>query len=205
LAETQGEQKWWQKALELGAGVAPLVPAWLVSVGLFSSADAAKRAVSRLLEKRGHQLYKDDSYIADVPFSKLTPYRTPGQRGRDSLALVNRTVPDAAHRLAKLVGQISRLDGEPVDIATLPQPTPGAFEPDLETVDATETPIPASPVMVFPRTIAFGRIDVVDSHRRLSARRWSDRDDDDMEMPIIAASNEHRVYVNGEDVSSLLE
>jgi hypothetical protein len=80
------------------------------------------------------------------------------------------------------------------------------IEPDLEPVNAAEQPAeappPAPPSTIFPQAVAVGRI-IIPPHHPLAARLWSDRDD--VAMPIIAASNNHCVFVNIKDVSSLIE
>ncbi|UEM08150.1 hypothetical protein JL101_036260 (plasmid) [Skermanella rosea] len=134
VAETC-ELTWWQKALTAGHGVAPLTPGWLVGAGIFANAEAAKKAVARLLEKTGHQPLKNNSYMAGVPFFKTTPYRRQGQRGHASMALVAPGVANPADLLARHVGPLKLFDGlevlDPkVQTAAVIEIDPAAFEPD---------------------------------------------------------------------------
>jgi hypothetical protein len=142
LAETC-EFHWWQRALSAGQGVAPFTPEWLVAAGIFGTFDAARKAVARFTEKRGHPPYKNLSYMAGVPL--IRAYRRMGQRGRESAVLVASNIENAAGILTSHVGPLRSYDGvdvptlaptsgveQPHDATVVAQPEPGAVEPDFQ-------------------------------------------------------------------------
>mgnify|MGYP000568958760 CR=1 FL=1 len=116
-AEAKGKTKWWQDALELGRGVAPLRAQWLVDAGLFPSVSAAQREVSRFLQR-----LRDG--VEGLP--EVATYRLTGQRGNESAALIGPGVKDAASILAGHVGELATFNG----LEVLPVWEAAAFEPD---------------------------------------------------------------------------
>lgn len=104
---------WWQRALHVGGGIAPLKADWLAAKGIFDTESAAKRAVSRFLEAP-----KDGVTVA--------PFRAIGQRGRESSAILAPGMVNPADVLAHHVGPLAEFDGEKVPEVY----EAAAYEPD---------------------------------------------------------------------------
>ena len=117
-AEVKGVTKWWQEAIELGRGVAPLSAEWLVQAGLFPSAAAAQREVTRFLSRIMEG--------AEMGLPEVVSYRLTGQRGRMSHALIGPGVKGGASILARHVGELAKFNG--LDVLTNHEAA--AFEPD---------------------------------------------------------------------------
>jgi hypothetical protein len=108
---------WFQEAVRIGGGVAPLKASWLVSKGIFETENAAQQAASRLLK-------------GDRSGFTIASYRLPDQPGRDSIALVAPGILNALELLAGHVGTLGRFNGEEVEVVEVEAFDPAAFEPD---------------------------------------------------------------------------